>query len=113
MCYWLLNIICITVFSVDLLAPTNVVATVQSCDTVTLQWDQPSESNNTTTSVNCTPPSPGCVECTTSPCTITGLNASTGYVFTVTLNSGGCRASMNTALVRIKGKIQCMYSWCY
>ena len=104
----MLKIICITVFSVDLRAPTNVVA-VRSCDAVTLQWDEPSEPNDNTTSVSCTPPSPGCTECTTSPCTVTGLNASIEYVFTVTLNSGGCKASMNTTLARINGEIQCVF----
>ena len=98
---------------VDLRAPTNVVATVRSCDTITLQWTQPSKPNDIITSVSCTPPSPGCAECTTSPCTITGLNTSTEYEFTVTLNSGGCRASMNTATARTMGEIdyvKCAYA---
>ena len=82
---------------------------MESCDNITLQWDQPRVPNHITTSVSCTPPSPGCAECTTSPCTISGLNASTKYMFTVTLNSGGCRASMSTSLVRTKGKIKCVY----
>ena len=99
---------CISAFSVDLPAPTNIVATVESCDTVTLQWDQPSEPADITALVRCTPPSPGCAECTTSPCTIIGLNASTEYVFTVTLNSGGCRAIMNTTTARTMGEIKCV-----
>ena len=90
---------CSTVFSVEseVHAPTklNVVAAVELYDTVTLQWDQPSEPDDITTSVSCTPPSSSCAECTTSPCTISGLNPSTEYEFTVTLNSGGCRASMH------------------
>ena len=98
---------CITVFSVDLRAPANVVATVESCDTVTLRWDQPSEPNDITTSVSCTPPSSGCAECTTSPCTITGLNPSTEYVFAVTLNSGRCGTNMSQTRVRTKGEIKC------
>ena len=97
---------CITVFSVDLRAPTDVVATVKSCDAVTLQWDQQSEPNDITTSVSCTPPSPGCAECTTSPCTITGLNTSIEYEFTVTLNSEGCEASTSTSTARTKGEIK-------
>ena len=79
-------------------SPTNV-AYVESCHTLTLQWDQPSEPNNITTSVSCTPPSPGCAECTTSPCNITGLNPSTEYEFTVTLRSGPCRVS--TTVIKI------------
>ena len=98
---------CITVPSVDLRAPSNVVATVKSCDTVTLQWDQPSEPNDITTSVSCTPSSPGCAECTTSPCTITGLNPSTEYVFTVTLNSVMCGTNSSQTGVRTKGEIKC------
>ena len=81
---------------------------MESCDTVTLQWDQPSEPNHITTSVSCTPSSQGCAECTTSPCTITRLTPSTEYVFTVTLNSGGCRASMNTTTARTMGEIKCV-----
>ena len=84
--------------SIGLHAPTNTVAKAVSCNTVTLQWNQPSEPNDITTSVSCTPHSPGCAGCTTSPCTITDLNPSTEYVFTVTLNSGGCRASTNTTV---------------
>ena len=87
-------------------SPTYVNATVESHDRVTLQWTQPSEPDDITTSVSCTPPSPGCTECTTSPCTVTGLNASIEYVFTVTLNSGGCRASMNTTTARTMGEIK-------
>ena len=90
--------------SVGLHAPCNVVLSTPSCDTVTLQWTQPSEPDDITTSVSCTPPSPGCAECTTSPCTITGLSPSTEYVFSVTLNSGGCRASMSTTIIT-KGEI--------
>ena len=103
---------CITVFSVALQAPNNVDVTVQSCDTVTLQWTQPSVPNDITTSVSCTPPSPGCTACTTSPCTITGLNPNIEYVFTVTLDSGGCRASMNTTSARTMGEIQCVMGAC-
>ena len=80
---------------------------MKSCDNITLQWDQPSEPKNIT-SVSCTPPSPGCAGCTTSPCNITGLNPSTEYEFTVTLNSVGCRTSMNTTIVRTTGEIQCV-----
>ena len=82
----------------------------ESCDSVTLQWTQPSVPNDITTSVSCTPPSPGCAECTTSPCTITGHNPSTEYEFTVTLNSGGCRASMSTT-ARTMGEIKTSVSW--
>ena len=95
---------CITVYSVDLHAPTNVAATVSSCDTISLWWDQPSEPNDITTSVSCTPQLKSCAECTTSPCTITGLNLSTEYEFTVTLNSGTCGTNMSTTGVRTKGE---------
>ena len=94
------------ILSVDLKAPTNLSAVVESCDNITLQWDQPSEPNDITTSVSCTPPSPGCAECTTSPCTITGLNPSTEYEFTVTLHSGRCRASMNSKVTITRGEIR-------
>ena len=96
------------VLPVDLNAPANLRAAVESCDTITLQWTQPSEPADITTSVSCTPHSPGCAGCTTSPCTITGLNPSTEYEFTVTLNSGGCRASMNTTTASTMGEIKCV-----
>ena len=89
------------------LLPTIVTATVELCN-VTLQWDPPSELNE----ITCTPPSPGCDECTTSPCTITGLNPSTEYEFTVTLDSGGCRASMSTTTARTMGEINCVMGAC-
>ena len=98
---------CIPVYSVDILAPTNVAATVRSCDNITLQWDQPSEPNDITASVSCTPPSPGCAGCTTSPCTITGLDPSAEYEFTVTLNSGTCGNNISRTGVRTKGEIKC------
>ena len=83
---------------VDPIVPSNLSAVAESCDSITLQWNQPSEPNDITTSVSCTPPSPGCAECTISPCTITGLNPSTEYEFTVTLNSTMCGTSMNTTV---------------
>ena len=96
-----------TILPVDLNAPTNLWTVVESCDTVTLQWTQPSEPNDITTSVSCTPPSPGCAECTTSPCTITGLTQTAEYVFTVTLNSSVCgTSSSKTEAVQI-GEISC------
>ena len=98
---------CITVFFVDLHAPANVVATVESCNTVTLRWDQPSGTENITTSVSCTPPSPNCAECTTSPCNITGLNPSTEYEFTVTFNSSVCGTSSNKTEAFLIGEIPC------
>ena len=98
----------IVILSSDLHEPTNLSATLESFDSITLQWTQPSEPDEITASVSCTPPSPGCAECTTSPCTITGLNPSTEYEFTVALNSGGCEASMSTALVKTKGEISCV-----
>ena len=87
--------------------PTGVTATVGSCHDVTLQWTQPSEFNDITTSVNCTPPSPGCTACTTSPCNITGLNASTEYNFTVTLNNQKCGTNSSTFPGRTGGEIEC------
>ena len=93
---------------IGLLAPANVVAKAKSCDTVILQWTQPSEPNDITTSVSCTPPSLGCGECTNSPCTITGLTPSTKYEFTVTLNSTMCGTSMNTAGIGARGEIKCV-----
>ena len=87
--------------------PTGVTATVGSCHDVTLQWDAPSQPADITTSVSCTPPSPGCAECTTSPCNITGLNASTEYNFTVTLNSGKCGTNSSTIPGRTEGEIEC------
>ena len=92
--------------STGLRAPANVVAKVETCDTVTLQWTQSSKPNDITTSVSCTPPSPGCAECTTSPCNITGLNPSNEYVFTVTLNSGKCGTSMKTTGIGTRGEIK-------
>ena len=89
--------------SIGLRAPANVVAKAESCNTVTLQWNQPRLPYDITTSVSCTPPSPGCAGCTTSPCTVTGLNPSAKYVFTVTLNSVMCGTSMNTKEIRIRG----------
>ena len=86
-------------------------ATVESCN-VTLQWTQPSEPADITTSVSCTPPSPGCAECKTSPCAITGLEPSTDYVFTVTLNSGQCRANMSTTTATPMGEIECVKCAC-
>ena len=91
---------------IDLL-PTIVTATVESSN-VTLQWDPPNKLNE----ITCTPPSPGCAECTNSPCTITGLNPSTEYEFTVTLNSGQCRASMSTTTARTKGEIKGLIGAC-
>ena len=93
--------------STGLRAPTNVVANAKSCNTVILQWTQPSRPYDSTTSVSCTP-SPGCAECTTSPCNITGLNPSTEYVFAVTLNSVMCGTSMNTAGIGTRGEIKCV-----
>ena len=91
--------------SVDLHKPTNMSAAVESCDTVTLQWIQPSEPNDITTSVSCTPSSPGCAECTTSPCNISGLTPSTEYEFTVTLNSGLCGTNVGTTGTMTRGQI--------
>ena len=105
---YLLSVLSWLLLSVGLRAPANVVAKVETCNTVTLQWDQPSEPDDITTSVSCTPHSPGCAECTTSPCTITGLNPSTEYEFTVTLDSVMCGTSMNTAGIGTRGKIKCV-----
>ena len=97
--------------------PTNVAATAQSCYTVTLQWNQPSEPNDIIASVRCTPPSPGCDKCTTSPCNITGLNPSTEYEFYVTLNSGQCRTNMSSDKATTSEYDQlcqwCMYQYWY
>ena len=95
-----------SIFFVELGGPTNVTATVESCD-VTLQWDQPREPNDITASVSCTPPSPGCAECTTSPCTITGLSQSAEYEFTVTLDSSVCATSRSTMRALKIGEIPC------
>ena len=89
------------------LLPTIVTATVELCN-VTLQWDPPNKLNE----ITCTPPSPGCDECTASPCTITGLNPSTEYEFAVTVNSGGCRASMNSTTARTMGEIKFVMGAC-
>ena len=95
---------------IGLRTPTNVVAKAKSCysNTVTLQLTQPSEPADIITSVNCTPPSPGCAECTTSPCTITGLNPNAEYEFTVTLNSVRCGIFSNAAGTRTRGEIMCV-----
>ena len=114
-----LHVYCVANFfaSVDLLyvaplpvalLPTIVTATVTSCGTVTLQWDPASQPSD----ITCTPPSPGCASCTTSPCTITGLNSSAEYEFTVTVNSGHCRANMNTTTARPMGEIDCVKCAC-
>ena len=101
---YLLSVLSWLLLSIGLHAPANVVARAETCDNITLQWTQPSEPNDITTSVSCTPPSPGCAECTTSPCTITGLNPSTEYEFTVTLNSVMCGTSMNTTGIGTRGE---------
>ena len=93
--------------SVGLGAPTSVVAEMVSCDTVGLVWTQPDEPNDIIPSVSCTPPSPGCAECTTSPCNITGLNPTTEYTFTVTLNSSVCGTSRNKTEAFQIGEIPC------
>ena len=80
---------------------------MESCDTVTLKWDQPSEPADISTSVSCTPLSPGCAECTTSPCTITGLTPSNEYVFTVKLDSSVCGTSSNKTEAFQIGEISC------
>ena len=95
-----------SIIFVELGGPTNVTATVESCD-VTLQWDQPSEPADITTSVSCTPPSPGCAECENSPCTITGLSQNTEYNFTVTLDSSVCATSRSTMRALKIGEIPC------
>ena len=87
--------------------PTNVTAAVGSCHDVTLKWDQLRGPNDITTLVSCTPPSSGCAECTTSPCNITGLNASTEYIFTVTLKSGKCGTNSGTIAGKTEGEIEC------
>ena len=99
--------------SAGLDAPNNVVAEMVSCDTVVLVWTQPDEPEDITTSVSCTPPSPGCAECTTSPCNITGLNPSTEYIFTVTLSSSLCGTSMNKTEAFQIGEIQCAILYVY
>ena len=102
----ILFIVPLPVASLPLPSPTrlSVFAMLDLCDTLTLQWTQPDEPAGITTSVSCTPSSPGCAECITSPCNITGLNPSTEYEFTVTLNSGACRASMYTTTARTRGE---------
>ena len=90
--------------------PTNVAATAELCDNITLPWTQASYPKDITTLISCTPPSPGCAGCTTSPCTITGLSPSTEYEFTVTLNSLQCGASMNTTTARTMGESDCVTS---
>ena len=102
-------LIAIVMFPVDLqpLQQTTNVAVVRVWSTrVTLQWDAPSEPN-ITTSVSCTPPSPGCAACTTSPCNITGLTQDTEYTFTVTLSDGICNSSTYTTSSRTKGTFEC------
>ena len=112
---YLLSVLSWLLLSIGLPPPANVMAKAETCNAVTLQWDQPSEPNNITTSVSCTPPSSGCAECTTSPCYITGLNPSTEYEFTVTLkiDSVVCGTSMNTTGTRTRGEIKCVKQWKY
>ena len=105
---YLLSVLSWLLLFIGLLAPANVMAKVETCNNVTLQWDQPSGPNDIIISVNCTPPSPGCAECTTNPCTITGLNSSSEYDFTVTLNSTMCGTSMNTTRIGTRGEIKCV-----
>ena len=90
---------------------TNVAVVGVLSTRVTLQWDAPSEPN-IATSVSCTPHSPGCAECTTSPCTITSLTQDTEYNFTVTLSDGICKTSTNTTSSRTKGKFECGVGVC-
>ena len=95
------------ILPVALPPPTNVTATIGSCHDVTLQWTQLSEPNDLTASVSCTPPSPNCANCTTSPCNITGLTPNTEYNFTVTLNSRKCGTNSSTITGRTEGEIEC------
>ena len=107
-------LIAIVLFPVDLqpVQPSTNVAVVRVLsNSVTLQWDAPSEPN-IATSVNCTPHSPGCAECTTSPCTIAGLTQDTEYNFTVTLSDGICNSSTYTTSSRTKGKFECGVGAC-
>ena len=101
---YLLSVLSWLLLCTGLLAPANVVAKAETCDIISLQWTQPTVPNDITPSVSCTPPSPGCAGCTTSPCTITGLNPSIEYVFTVTLNSVMCGTSMNTTGIGTRGE---------
>ena len=87
--------------------PTGVTAAVGSCHDVTLRWTQPSEPNDITTSVNCTPPSSGCAACTSSPCNITDLTPNTDYNFTVTLNSQKCGTTSSAIAGKTEGEIEC------
>ena len=106
--YILVRVLSWLLQSIGLRAPANVVAKTETCSAVTLQWNQPRVPDDIIISVNCTPPSPGCAECTTSPCNITGLNPSTKYEFTVSLNSTMCGTSMNTTRIGTRGEIKCV-----
>ena len=79
--------------------PSNATATTvdHDCTVITLQWDKPDTPSDITSNVSCTPSAKCSINCTSSPCDITGLTPNTEYTFTLNLISEMCENSMTTS----------------